>query len=57
MLLFEIVRSIQLAPDIGAGLRAEAATLGLSVDALIANAVKAYLRNGTCEQKTTPRLS
>ena len=39
--------SIQLAPEIEAGLRAEAAALGMSVDALIANAVRAYLRNGT----------
>ncbi len=39
--------SIQLTPEIEAGLRAEAAALGMSVDALIANAVKAYLRNGT----------
>jgi hypothetical protein len=44
--------SIQLAPDIEAGLRAEAAALGLSLDALIANAVNAYLRNGT---PTAPR--
>ena len=36
--------SIQLAPDVEAGLRAEAAALGLTVDALIATAVKAYLR-------------
>ena len=35
--------SIQLAPEIEAGLRAEAAALGISVDALIASAVKAYL--------------
>jgi hypothetical protein len=36
--------SIQLAPDIEAGLRAEAAARGMDVDALIATAVKAYLR-------------
>ena len=48
----EIVMSIQLAPDIEAGLRAEAAALGISVDALIASAVKAYLRVGTL---TPPR--
>ena len=35
--------SIQLAPEIEAGLRAEAAALGISVDSLIVNAVKAYL--------------
>ena len=39
--------SIQLAPEIEAGLRAEAAALGISVDALIAHAVKAYLGDGT----------
>jgi hypothetical protein len=39
--------SIQLAPDIEAGLRAEAAALGISLDALIACAVKAYLGDGT----------
>jgi hypothetical protein len=42
----EIVMSIQLAPDIEAGLRAEAVALGMSVDTLIASAVKAYLRDG-----------
>jgi hypothetical protein len=36
--------SIQLAPDIEAGLRAEAVARGMDVDALIAAAVKAYLR-------------
>jgi hypothetical protein len=36
--------SIQLAPDIEAGLRAEAAARGMNVDALVATAVKAYLR-------------
>lgn len=35
--------SIQLAHDIEAGLRAEAAARGMDVDALIATAVKAYL--------------
>ena len=39
--------SIQLAPEIEAGLRAEAAALGISVDALVGNAVKAWLRDGT----------
>ena len=47
MLLVGVVRSIQLAPEIEAGLRAQAAALGISVDALIAGAVKAYLRDGT----------
>jgi hypothetical protein len=37
--------SIQLAPEIEAGLRAEAAALGIGVDALIASAVKAYLHD------------
>ena len=36
--------SIQLTPDIEAGLRAEAAARGMEVDALIATAVRAYLR-------------
>ncbi len=44
MLLFGIVMSIQLTPDIEAGLRAEAAARGMKVDALIAAAVRAYLR-------------
>jgi hypothetical protein len=44
--------SIQLAPEIEAGLRAEAAALGISVDALIASAVKAYLGDGAA---TSPR--
>ena len=44
ILLFGIFMSIQLAPDIEAGLRAEAAARGMDVDALIATAVKAYLR-------------
>jgi len=39
--------SIKLAPEIEAGLRSEAAALGIGVDALIDSAVKAYLRNGT----------
>jgi hypothetical protein len=36
--------SIQLAPDIEAGLRAEAAARGMDLDALIATAVGAFLR-------------
>jgi hypothetical protein len=36
--------SIQLAPEIETRLRAEAAGLGISVDALITNGVEAYLR-------------
>ncbi len=39
--------SIQLAPEIEAGLRAEAAARGVSLDVLIATAVKAWLREGT----------
>jgi hypothetical protein len=42
--LIWIVMSIQLAPEIEAGLRAEAAARGMDVDTLIATAVKAYLR-------------
>ena len=45
--------SIQLAPDIEAGLRAEAAARGMDVDALISTAVKAYLR----ETPSTPVLT
>jgi hypothetical protein len=40
-----IVVSIQLAPEIEAGLRAEAAARGIDVDTLVATAVKAYLRD------------
>ena len=40
-----VVMGIQLAPDIEAGLRTEAAARGMEVDALIATAVKAYLRD------------
>lgn len=36
--------NIQLAPEIEAGLRAEAAARGVDVEALVASAVKAYLR-------------
>ena len=36
--------SIQLTPDIEAGLRAEAAARGMEVDALVATAVRAWLR-------------
>jgi hypothetical protein len=43
MLFTGIVTSIELAPEIEAGLRAEAAARGIDVDALIATAVKAYL--------------
>jgi hypothetical protein len=39
-----IVMSIQLAPDVEAGLRAEAAARGMDVDVLIATAVSVYLR-------------
>jgi hypothetical protein len=45
--------SIQLAPEIEAGLRAEAAARGMDVDALIASAVRAYLRETTTQFRTT----
>jgi hypothetical protein len=47
--------SIQLAPDIEAGLRAEAAARGMDVDSLIATAVKAYLRETPTRPVPTPR--
>ena len=47
--------SIQLAPDIEAGLRAEAAARGMDVDALIATAVKAYLGEPPAPPVPTPR--
>jgi hypothetical protein len=47
--------SIQLAPDIEAGLRAEAAARGIDVDALIASAVKAYLREAPGPRVPTSR--
>jgi len=37
--------SIQLSPDIEAGLRAEAAARGIEVDTLVATAVQVYLRS------------
>jgi hypothetical protein len=43
MLLFGNVMSIQLAPDVEIGLRAEAAARGIEVDILIGKAVRAYL--------------
>ena len=46
--------SIQLAPDVEAGLRAEAAACGMDVDALIAAAVKAYLWNRSGETSPLP---
>ena len=55
MLLFGIFMSIQLAPDIEAGLRAEAAARGMDVDALIATAVKAYLGEMPTPPIPTPR--
>ncbi len=36
--------TIQLAPDVEAGLRAEAAARGIEVDLLVGTAVRAYLR-------------
>ncbi len=47
--------SIQLAPDIEAGLRAEAAARGMNVDTLIATAVKAYLGETPTPPVPTPR--
>ncbi len=41
--------SIQLAADVEAELRAEAAARGMDVDLLIATAVKAYLREATVQ--------
>ncbi|HZL56826.1 MAG TPA: DUF5678 domain-containing protein [Bryobacteraceae bacterium] len=45
--------SIQLSPDIEAGLRAEADARGMDVDALIATAVSAYLRETTAPVHST----
>jgi hypothetical protein len=42
--------SIQLAPDVEAELRAEAAARGLSVDALVAVAVDSYLANSSASR-------
>jgi hypothetical protein len=50
-----IVMSIQLAPDIEAGLRAEAAARGMDVDLLIATAVDAYLREAPALARPTSR--
>ncbi len=47
--------SIQLAPDIEAGLRAEATARGMDVDALIATAVRAYLRETPSPSVPTTR--
>ena len=47
--------SIQLAPDIEVRLRAEAAARGMDVDALIAKAVKAYLRETSSPSTPTTR--
>ncbi len=47
--------SIQLAPDIEAGLRAEAAARGMGVDMLIATAVKAYLGETAIPSIPAPR--
>jgi hypothetical protein len=55
MLLLGIVMSIQLAPDIEAGFRAEAAARGMDVDALIATAVRAYLREAPTPSVPTTR--
>jgi hypothetical protein len=49
--------SIQLAPEVEAGLRAEAQARGLTIDALVATAVNAYLRDNNRVQATTRRVS
>jgi len=54
--LFGIFMSIQLVPDVEAGLRAEAAARGMDVDALIATAVKAYLGETPIPPVPIPRL-
>jgi len=48
---------IQLSPDIEAGLRAEADARGIDVDALIATAVQAYLRETMAPVHTTRATS
>jgi Family of unknown function (DUF5678) len=53
MLLLGTFMSIQLSPDIEAGLRAEANARGMDVDALIATAVQAWLRETTIPVHTT----
>lgn len=45
--------SIQLSPDIEAGLRAEADARGMAVDTLIATAVRAWLREASAPGHTT----
>jgi hypothetical protein len=50
-----IVMSIQLAPEIEAGLRAEAAARGMDVNALIASAIKAYLGHATAHAAPVSR--
>jgi hypothetical protein len=47
--------SIQLAPDIEAGLRAVAAARGMDVDALIATALRAYLREAPARPVSASR--
>jgi Family of unknown function (DUF5678) len=49
--------SIQLAPDIEAVVRAEAAARGMDVDSLIATAVGAYLRDAAAATPTSRRAS
>jgi hypothetical protein len=44
--------SIQLSPDIEAGLRVAAAARGMDVDALIASAVQAWLQGTTTQTRT-----
>lgn len=45
--------SIQLSPDVEAGLRGETASLGMDVKTLIASAVQAYLRGPATEVGAT----
>jgi hypothetical protein len=54
--LIGIVMSIQLAPEIEAGLRAEAAARGMDVDTLIASAVKAYLSEAQAPVPTSRQV-
>jgi len=47
--------SIQLAPDIEAGLRAAAAARGMDVDTLVGTALRAYLREAPASVLSTSR--
>jgi hypothetical protein len=54
VLLFGIVMSIQLAPDVEIGLRAEAAARGIEVDVLIGKAVTCYLLEAPAREAPAP---